>query len=144
MGSASPMPASPLGTPHVLIADDDADFLALISGSLRDEGYRVTTASTGSQLRRFVERSVRGASGDRYSLILSDVNMPEGSGLEALAGLRGTVRPPFIAMTAFATRETHAAAFRLGAIGVIDKPFAVRDLCAVVSCFVGDPLDASC
>jgi CheY-like chemotaxis protein len=67
-------------------------------------------------------------------LIISDVNMPGATGIEALARLRrAELTTPVILMTAFGDKRTHDEAGRLGAELVLDKPFALEDLLAAVS-----------
>jgi len=71
-------------------------------------------------------------------LVVSDIRMPELTGLEVLERLRGADPfMPFIVVTAFGSPETRRAAARLGAMGVLDKPFEIKDLLRLVEEAVG-------
>ena len=120
---------------HVLIADDDDDFLELLGDALQAEGHRVTRAHNGCELVDQVMASLRQpVAGERFSLVLSDIKMPGGTGLQALKSLRREKdAPPILLMTAFGSQHTHDAAMQLGAVGVIDKPFDIEDFCLVVA-----------
>ena len=66
-------------------------------------------------------------------LVITDVRMPGPSGVEMLEWLRGVVWSiPVIVITAFGDPVLHAEARRLGALAVLDKPFDVNELLALV------------
>jgi two-component system OmpR family response regulator len=66
------------GTPsaRLLVVDDEATILELLSGSLRLAGFEVVTAASGAE-------AVRVAASSRPDLVLLDVMMPDGDGFEA-------------------------------------------------------------
>ncbi len=117
---------------NILIADDDDDMRALMATTLRNDGYSVVEASDGAQLLEIL----RDAMDDvrvRPDILVTDIKMPRLSGLGVLQALRrARVRMPVILVTAFSDESMHTVAKRLGAVGVLQKPFDVDDLRTVV------------
>jgi len=125
--------------PRILLAEDDAEMRALVSGDLRRAGYGVVECADGAALLRRLN-GVLGTEGLGVDLVVADVRMPGLTGLEVLERLRGADPfTPYIVVTAFGSRETRLAAARLGAIAVLDKPFEIRDLLRLVEDTIGAP-----
>jgi CheY-like chemotaxis protein len=102
----------------ILIADDSADSLAMISLFLQQEGYRIVTASNG-------EDAIKIASQTLPNLILMDISMPALDGLAATRRIRDDDRLrsiPVIAVTAFGTEGFQRAAYDVGVSGYLTKP----------------------
>jgi two-component system, OmpR family, response regulator len=136
------MPRLPQGaTPPttVLVADDDEDMRALVASTLRDDGYEVTEARDGADLLAQLEAGLDDPS-RRPDVVISDVIMPELSGLGVLEALRrAQQRLPVILMTVVSDETIHTVAKRLGAVGVLRKPFDFDDLrTAIVNAFIRD------
>jgi CheY-like chemotaxis protein len=128
-----------LSPPRILLAEDDAEMRALVSGDLRRAGYSVVECADGGALLRRLD-STSGEEGLGVDLVVADVRMPELTGLEVLERLRGTDPfTPYIIVTAFGSTETRRAALRLGAVAVLDKPFEIRDLLRMIEGAVGTP-----
>jgi CheY-like chemotaxis protein len=120
-----------LGT-TVIVADDDDDFRALVAETLRSDGYTVVEARDGAELLSLLGDSLDDPF-TRPDIILTDVLMPKLSGLGVLEELRrARVRLPVLMMTGFAPASVAAVAKRLGAVGVLKKPFDAADLRAAV------------
>ena len=121
-------------SPQILVAEDDDAMRGMLASMLRRYDYEVIEASDGLSLITQLEAEAAGrSSGPPIELVISDVRMPGRSGLEVLEDLRAQHRNmPFILITAFGDPETHAAARRLGAIAVLDKPFELDHLRALV------------
>ena len=117
----------------IILAEDDPSLRELISRALEMDGHRVIQVATGSALMVAVQEIVvRGAEGGALDLLISDVRMPELSGLDALKLLRDAeVRIPIILITAFSDLWTRAEAARYGA-QLLDKPLELRLLRKVV------------
>jgi len=130
-GSSS-LPAAPH---RLLVADDDLPMRHLLAGELRRAGYQVVECGDGASLvKRLASVFLRDARPDPFDLVVSDVRMPGLSGLEILEALQDRAGlPPMILITAFGDRETHLRAERLGAVAMIDKPFRIPDLVALVN-----------
>ncbi len=89
------IPATPAGTPAVLVVEDDPHDQAQLASVLSDAGYAVELASTGAEaLMRFRERT--------FAAVTIDLLLPDMSGLDLLAALygeRGGSRIPIIVVT---------------------------------------------
>ncbi len=112
----------------VLLAEDDDAFRALLASALRRDGFDVVEARTGRELlRQVASRHQAGVA--PFDLIISDIRMPQMTGLDALAGLRAADwRTPVILITAFGDDDARAQAARLGARALFSKPFDLCDL----------------
>lgn len=102
----------------ILVVDDSADNVAMISLGLQQEGYRVVTASNG-------EDAVTVAAQTMPNLILMDINLPTLDGLGATRRIRETEAlrdVPVIAITAFGTEGFQRAAYDAGVSGYLTKP----------------------
>jgi DNA-binding response OmpR family regulator len=142
---AAPEKAAPLeplapARKTIVVAEDDADMRVLIAGLLRAAGYEVMEASSGAELSALL-RNIPSETGARGpDLVVSDIRMPEGTGLDVLAELRDTNSTvPMLLVTAFGSAATHEQARRLGALIVLDKPFELDELEQVVHTIVGGP-----
>jgi DNA-binding NtrC family response regulator len=106
----------------VLVVDDDADFARMLEKLLASEGYRAAHATSA----RLALESL--ASG-RYDIVLTDMKMPDGSGMDLLRSVRE--RHPsveVVIMTGYGTIETTVQAMKLGAADFIPKPFENDEL----------------
>jgi len=120
-GSGIVAPASELNTTErnvILVVDDAADNVALLSLDLQQMGYRVVTATNG-------EEAVSVASAIVPNLILMDISMPRLDGLGATRKIR-EIEPlreiPVVAITAFDTEGFKRAAYDAGVSGYLTKP----------------------
>jgi DNA-binding NtrC family response regulator len=116
--------------PRVLVAEDDRNMRELIVASLRADGYDVTAAG---DLDRLGESVGVDTGPDAVALIVTDNRMPGCTGLELLTALRAAHwETPVILITAFGSPATHRHAAALGATAVLDKPFPLDQLRALV------------
>lgn len=102
----------------ILVVDDSADNVAMMSLNLQQQGYRVVTASNG-------EDAVAVATQTMPNLILMDINLPTLDGLGATRRIRenNALRDvPVIAVTAFGTEGFQRAAYDVGVAGYLTKP----------------------
>lgn len=102
----------------ILVVDDSADNVAVISLDLQQQGYRVVTASNG-------EDAVAVATQTLPNLILMDINLPSLDGLGATRRIRETETlrdVPVVAITAFSTEGFQRAAYDAGVEGYLTKP----------------------
>ncbi len=102
----------------ILVVDDSADNVAMLSLDLQQQGYRVVTASNG-------EDAVTVATQMLPHLILMDINLPTLDGLGATRRIReiNVLREvPVIAITAFGTEGFQRAAYDAGVDGYLTKP----------------------
>jgi DNA-binding response OmpR family regulator len=125
--------SSPLtGPTTILVADDDEDMLALVSTTLRTDGYTVLEARDGEDLLEPLQRALEDPT-VRPDVVVADIMMPRLSGLGVLDALRrAQVQFPVVLMTVLADDSINIVARRLGAAGVLHKPFDAADLRAAV------------
>jgi DNA-binding NtrC family response regulator len=101
----------------VLVVDDDESFRRVMEYQLREDGYRVLTAcNVASALQRF--------QADAVDVVMTDVKMPGGDGMELLARLKA-IQPdlPILMLTAHGTIGAAVEAMKLGAADYLTKPF---------------------
>ena len=114
---------------RVLVAEDDAALRTMIATTLRRGGCEVSEASDGAQLLAMLDEASRRGHLEAFQVIVSDVRMPNMSGIEVLSALRKTQRTtPVILVTGFDTEDTYATACELGAVAVLDKPIDLEQL----------------
>ena len=112
-------PAKPIEPKFlILVVDDSADNVAMISLALQGQGYRVVTANNG-------EDAVTVATQTLPNLILMDINLPTLDGLGATRRIldNDALRDvPIVATTAFGTEGFQRAAYDAGVSGYLTKP----------------------
>jgi PAS domain S-box-containing protein len=114
---------------RVLIVDDEATIRRALSRFYTRRGWIATEAENGAQaLRRLVDNA------EDFDLIISDVKMPEVSGIDLHAALH-TQRPEVLDRVVFCTGETQSAAvatfFANTGCRVLLKPFDLKTLAAL-------------
>jgi two-component system, NtrC family, response regulator GlrR len=110
----------------ILVVDDDANLLKVVSMRLEKEGYQVTSARSGEEA--LIQLSVA-----RPQLVLTDLRMGGMDGLalfEAIAMQYPAL--PVVIMTAHGGVREAVAATRRGVVGFITKPFEARELQAEI------------
>jgi DNA-binding response OmpR family regulator len=113
---------------RVLVADDDDDMRDLVADTLRADGYDVLEARDGADLLAQLEAAL-GNPQARPDLVVTDIMMPKLSGLGVLDALRrAQLHFPVILMTVLRDDSIYIVARRLGAVGVLRKPFDIDDL----------------
>lgn len=112
---------------HVLVADDEPHIGRIIKMKLEQGPFRVTLAYDGGEAIDILEQD------DPVDLVLLDLMMPQRSGLDVLAYIRGAERLrdiPCIILTAAGQEEQHRRAMELGATEFVTKPFSPKKLYA--------------
>ena len=112
----------------ILIVDDELMVRSTLQEALNKHGYTADAVASGEEaLQLLADRP--------YSVVLTDLNMPGGpSGLELMAAIRQ--RHPetlCILVTAFATLDTSIEALKRGAYDLIQKPFRLSEIEAVLN-----------
>ena len=108
----------------ILILEDDADVVRLLTHTLSTAGYRVVHAYGGEDALRKVRTN-------KPALILTDLSMPRMNGVEVIQKLKGdpeTCRIPVIAVTAYVWEGIAQSAGQVGCDGFIGKPFNAEQL----------------
>ena len=106
----------------ILLVDDEAPQRTVLAGFLRKRGFEVLQASSASE-------ALSEVSARTIDLVLTDLRMPGGSGMDLLAGIRG-VNPevPVVVMTAFGTVASAVDAMKRGAADYLTKPIDLDEL----------------
>lgn len=112
--------------PTILVVDDETGILQTLDILLRAEGFDVHTAQGGKAALEKIPQLTP-------DIVLSDIRMPQVSGVEVLAAARAhDPEVPVILMTAQATLQTAMQAVNAGAFYYIQKPFRNDELLAIL------------
>ncbi len=119
----------------ILLVDDEKDILEFLQFNLEEEGYIVSTATTGKE-------AIKEAKATHPDLILMDVMMPEMDGIMACREIRNTpeLKGTLIALlTARSEDYTHIAGLDAGADDYINKPIKPRVLVSRIKALLRRP-----
>ena len=112
--------------PQVLVVDDEASLVEFLAVLCSGEGYAVEQAFSAAEAREQLARRTP-------DLVLCDVMMPDGNGLDLLREIRALPDPPAVVMmTAYTSTKTAIEAMKLGAADYVAKPFDVDELKVVL------------
>ena len=108
--------------PRILIVDDEPSMREMLRIVLRRDGYEVVVADNGTEALDFLRR-------EPVDLLLSDIRMPDVSGVDVLRAAKEMNRDIVaFMMTAYASTDTAVEAMRLGAVDYFTKPFSMDEL----------------
>jgi DNA-binding NtrC family response regulator len=109
-------------TANILIVDDEPLIRDTLAEYLTQEGFTVTSCADG-------ETALRLAAGQRFDVVLCDVQLPDMDGLEVLDHLLKISPQTFVLLiTAYATVENAVAAFQRGAHDYLMKPILLDEV----------------
>ena len=108
---------------RVLVVDDEPGLVHALAINLRAHGWDVTTAANGAQALDL-------AASWHPEVVLLDLGLPDISGLEVIAGIRGWSRVPIVVLSARQHGEDKVDALDAGADDYVTKPFAMNELLA--------------
>jgi DNA-binding NtrC family response regulator len=112
--------------PHILVVDDERNYLTILSRILEGEGYRVSTADNPFAALELLSR-------ESIALVLSDLKMPRMDGMEFYRRMKAEIGDlPFVVLTAFATVETALEAMKAGVFDYLTKPFKNEEILLTV------------
>jgi DNA-binding response OmpR family regulator len=116
----------PPGSRHALVVDDEPLIRWSLCRALAARGYEATEAGDGAGALRALERDPA-----RFSLVLLDYRLPDRHDLTLLSDVRRLAPAAAVfMMTAFADSDMAERAVAMGARGVVDKPFQLREFVA--------------
>jgi DNA-binding response OmpR family regulator len=111
--------------PTILLVEDERAIIEPLAEALEREGFEPMVAGTAHEA---LDRA-RGASPD---LVLLDIGLPDGSGLDVCRELRREAEVPIIMLTARGSEADRVAGLELGADDYVVKPFSAREVVARV------------
>ncbi|WP_342620733.1 sigma-54 dependent transcriptional regulator [Rhodoferax sp. GW822-FHT02A01] len=112
---------------QILVIDDEPDLRTLYELTLLREGYQVDAAATIQEAWEQLNRQ-------RFDLVITDMRLPDGSGIDLLKGLRAQQRQErCIVITAYGSAENAVDSLKAGAFDYLTKPVDLKQFRAVVS-----------
>ena len=124
-------PSAPMNA-HILVIDDEPDLRTLYELTLLREGYRVETAGSVKEARELLEQQ-------RFDVVITDMRLPDGLGIELLVSLRAAMRGErCIVITAHGSAENAVESLKAGAFDYLTKPVDLKQFRAVVSSVAQD------
>lgn len=121
MSPARALPDLPDDAPHILVVDDDRRLRDLLGRFLREQGYRVTTASDAADASAKLQHLT-------FDGIVLDVMMPGQNGFDFARSLRETSGVPILMLTARTEVDDRIRGLELGVDDYLAKPFETREL----------------
>ena len=114
----------------ILVADDEAHILHVVTLKLKQAGYEIITAMDGEEALDALAQKGEFEDTPRPDLILLDINLPKINGLEVLAKIKGDERLrriPDIVVTMSEGEEDMVKAYDSGAASFMTKPVDSKD-----------------
>lgn len=109
---------------QILVADDDSEIRKLLARYMQEQGFRVLLASSCAEVRERIDAHP-------VDLIVLDVMLPDGSGLDLCRDLRAArSNIPIILLTALQEDVDRIIGLEIGADDYLGKPFNPRELAA--------------
>ena len=110
---------------HLLVVDDDVDIVELLRRYFSTNGFHVSSASNGAQMRKILRA-------EPVDFVILDLGLPDEDGLVLAAWLRENWSGPFIMLTGRSDTVDRIVGLELGADDYVTKPFDLRELLARV------------
>ena len=108
---------------RILVVDDEPGLVHALAINLRAHGWDVATALDGA-------RALDLAASWHPDVVLLDLGLPDITGLDVIAGIRGWSRVPIVVLSARQQGEDKVDALDAGADDYVTKPFAMNELLA--------------
>jgi len=122
---------------RILIVEDRDSLRRMLERALGQEGYEVEAAADGASAIRLVEQKP-------FDLVLTDLKLPDVSGLQVLAASRAAQpRVPVLVLTGYGTVGSAVEAMKLGAYDFLEKPLEIDDLARLIERAIGERDEAS-
>ncbi len=107
----------------ILLVEDDEGLSATLLERLQAEGYQAELAKTKAEAEEIFKRSE-----NTFDLLLLDVGLPDGSGLDFARDVRFTSAVPIVFLSAINSAGHRLEGFEIGAEDYIPKPFHLKEL----------------
>ena len=123
----SASPSLPPSSPKILVVDDEPGLRKVLEITLRRQGHEVVVVPGVKTALEAIRQSPT-----PFPLVLTDLVMPDGSGMEVLAAAKQrSEATEVIVMTAHSTVDTAIEAMRRGAYDFVTKPFSPAEIAVV-------------
>ena len=106
---------------NILVVDDEPKMTSLICGALEDAGHRVTTTVQPAEALKLIDKH-------SFDIVITDLSMPEISGMVVLERALEKEGSEVIMMTAYGSVESAVDAMKKGAADYLLKPFSLEEL----------------
>ena len=117
---------SEMGFAPILVIDDESEMRSALSHALTRKGFSVESAANGMEALVKIKK-------DPFSLVITDIKMPEMSGMEVLGAVKKMAPGiPVIVITAYGSIHNAVEAMQAGAADYLLKPFSFETLNATV------------
>jgi two-component system response regulator PilR (NtrC family) len=111
-----------MSAPRILVIDDEADLRELLEITLVKMGLDVDSADSLAAARKLLTQT-------EYSLVLTDMRLPDGLGIDLVREISGSSRnTPVAVITAFGSADNAVAALKAGAFDYLSKPVGIDEL----------------
>jgi two-component system response regulator PilR (NtrC family) len=115
-----------MSSPRILVVDDEPDLRELLEITLLKMGLDVDSAATVREARTLLGQKA-------YALVLTDMRLPDGLGLELVREVAANHKStPIAVITAYGSAENAVVALKAGAFDYVSKPVVLDDLRAMV------------
>jgi len=115
-----------MSAPRILVVDDEADLRELLEITLLKMGLDVDSAATVREARAMLAATP-------YALVLTDMRLPDGLGMELVREVAASYRStPIAVITAYGSAENAVVALKAGAFDYVSKPVVLDDLRTMV------------
>jgi DNA-binding response OmpR family regulator len=108
---------------RILVIDDDSQLTAFLKRFLDKQGFQTQTAGTAAEARSLLHSGT-------YALVVLDLILPDGDGLEIAGEIRHASRTPVIMLTARDEVYDRIVGLEIGADDYVTKPYEPRELLA--------------
>jgi two-component system catabolic regulation response regulator CreB len=112
-------------SPAVLVVEDEPSIADNVVYALRTEGFTADCRTIGGEAVELLRR-------ERYDLVILDIGLPDGSGLERCKEIRAFSQVPIVFLSARGDEIDRVVGLEIGADDYVTKPFSPRELVARV------------
>ena len=110
----------------ILLVDDDRDLAEIIRDMLKTYGYEVKIVESCEETFEILKK-------EQFSLMILDINLPDGTGFEVLKELRSVSKVPVIFASARTSEDDKITGLEMGGDDYLAKPYSLKELIARVN-----------
>jgi PAS domain S-box-containing protein len=125
------------GSPHILLVEDHADTAEVMATLLRGLGYEITVAATMAEALAAAEQA-QGLDGGRIDLVVSDLGLPDGSGLDLMRTLASRYGLRGIALSGYGMEDDLQKSREAGFEQHVTKPVSLQTLQTALQTALGE------